>query len=151
MALTYCTDDADQAQGMYKTTHKTSTQSNSATSIPSQTEETSSKELFLKNYIIGPDGLTLECGATTDKNNDNVTSASSRNMIVHKGPDGGELLLPQLVELVLPPRSLYILRGPWRYNYNHAVLGMDQEPILIPSLPDPPMQRSSIIFRDVKK
>ncbi len=151
MALTYSTDDADQAQGMYKMTDKTSTQSNSATSIPRQTEETSSKDLYLKNYTIGPDGLSLECGATTDKNNDNVTSTFSRNMIVHKGPDGGELLLPQLVELVLPPRSLYILRGPWRYNYNHAVLGMDQVPILIPSLPDPPMQRSSIIFRDVKK
>ena len=151
MALTYSTEDADQASGMYKTTDTTtSTKSSSATRKPSQTEETSSKNLYLKSYSVGSDGLTMECGAAVDSNNDEGTSSSARNLIVHKGSDGVELLLPSLVELVLPPRSLYILRGPWRYNYNHAVLGMDQVPKLIPSLPDPATQRCSIIFRDVK-
>jgi hypothetical protein len=60
--------------------------------------------------------------------------------------------LPDRIELVLPPRSLYILDGPWRYYYNHAILGQKCSSKLLPTEQShiPVQQRTSIIFRDCK-
>ncbi|KAJ1425053.1 hypothetical protein B484DRAFT_480399 [Ochromonadaceae sp. CCMP2298] len=61
--------------------------------------------------------------------------------------------LPTCVYLRLPPRSLYLLRGPWRYSYNHSIFNAEQEAqqggFLVNS-ESPVSQRTSIIFRDSK-
>lgn len=81
-------------------------------------------------------------------------SHSSRSPLVRQPPYPGSPVIlsswPEVVELVLPPRSLYVLMGSWRYNYDHAVLGVDQQPAQVSAVPDKPSRRISIIFRDAK-
>jgi hypothetical protein len=61
--------------------------------------------------------------------------------------------LPECVYLRLPPRSLYLLRGPWRYSYNHSIFNAEQEAQqggFLETSDSPVSQRTSIIFRDSK-
>lgn len=102
---------------------------------------------FLQNYSIDATGISI---TITQNNHTDIETGAHRELVSHTEPNSTVHILPRLVELVLPPRSLYILRGPWRYNYNHAILGLAQVPHLVSPLPGPPTQRSSVIFRDVK-
>ena len=53
-----------------------------------------------------------------------------------------------VIELLLEPRSLYVLSGPLRYDFAHEVLGEGGAPVLFPP-PDSPLERRlSIILRD---
>ena len=55
--------------------------------------------------------------------------------------------LPPYYEFYVQPRSLYILQGPLRYRYAHAILGPDCMPLS--RLPVLPVEaRVSIMFRD---
>lgn len=62
--------------------------------------------------------------------------------------------MPEILEVIIRPRSFYMLSGPFRYCYSHSILGYDQKPLLIPeheSLPDVDIgRRISIMFRDEK-
>ena len=58
------------------------------------------------------------------------------------GKEGG------VIELLLEPRSLYVLTGPLRYDFAHEVLGQGGVPSLFPP-PAPPLERRlSVILRD---
>lgn len=161
MALTYSTDDPGQAQDMHsakpaasssKAVNADGASSDSAGAAGGSASSTlpgsvsGNADLCLESYSIDADGIAITTRANATCDSDNT----HRGMVSHSEPDGTVQVLPNLVELVLPPRSLYILRGPWRYNYNHAILGLTQVPHLVPPLPEPPTQRSSVMFRDVK-
>ena len=49
-------------------------------------------------------------------------------------------------EMHMPRRSLYVLTGPFRYLYTHAVLGAKDTPTI--PLPGPLERRISVVFRD---
>jgi hypothetical protein len=75
------------------------------------------------------------------------SSPSSSPTETESGSSGaGASALPQaeaggdFLEVRLPPRSLYLLEGPLRYAYGHALLGSDHDPDV--------QRRISIIFRD---
>ena len=53
-----------------------------------------------------------------------------------------------VIELLLEPRSLYVLTGPLRYEFAHEVLGEGGAPLLFPPPGPPPERRLSIILRD---
>ena len=99
----------------------------------------SSATASVSAYTIDSEGIAY---CLDDNDNDTDESAGTdRN---------NKLLMPKLVEFEVPPNSLYILMGPWRYNYNHAILGSEQRPSLISPLENTLAQRTSIIFRDAK-
>lgn len=59
--------------------------------------------------------------------------------------------LPAIVEVVLKPRTFYVLSGDFRYRYNHEILGMSSnEAILVPveMRPQSLERRISVMFRD---
>ena len=78
---------------------------------------------------------------------------------------------PKSIEMILLPRSLYILTGLTRYNYTHQIYGstkklkegeeiQEEEPLhyrykgctdLFPLMQQEPQRRLSIILRDVKQ
>jgi hypothetical protein len=103
----------------------------------------------VRSYTMGEDGLSY---VYDEDGNSTRTGDGYINQLVRQGciDRTGETDLPALVELALPPRSLYVLMGPWRYNYNHAILGMDQKPQTTAPLVEAPSKRTSIIFRDAK-
>ena len=52
-------------------------------------------------------------------------------------------------ELYLPPRSLYLLRGPLRYDYCHAILGKGDESDALPVISEEILDRRiSVMFRN---
>eukprot|EP00981_Chlorochromonas_danica_P007284 scaffold1636_cov165-Ochromonas_danica.AAC.8 len=65
--------------------------------------------------------------------------------------------LPTKVAFVLPPRSLYVMQGVWRYQYGHAVslpllpgdVVLDSTKENAEQFEDPQHRRVSIIFRNV--
>lgn len=64
-----------------------------------------------------------------------------------------EKAFPKHVTLDLPPRSIYIMRGDWRYQYSHAVIGAKNGETLPKTLSQfqytyPINRRISIIFRN---
>ena len=59
-----------------------------------------------------------------------------------EGEDG------DVIELLLQPRSLYLLTGPLRYDFAHEVLGGEAEPRLWKRTGLPYERRLSIILRD---
>lgn len=102
----------------------------------------------LQSYTVSADGLRY----TYNVERCTETPSTTPTIIpAHLLGENASLALPQRLELVLPPRSLYILQGPWRYKYNHAIYGAEQTPSLLSPLGTPIAQRSSIIFRDKKK
>ena len=54
-----------------------------------------------------------------------------------------------MIEVQLPPRSLYIMTGSFRYHYMHGIVGQGNKDYdrLFSSLPDFE-RRISIVFRD---
>ena len=120
--------------------------------------------IYGSNCSVGPHGLSFEardCAhqpiAAGKFNNrllkqPTLSISSSSSSSSSSSNDGSDMLsaLPELVEVVLPPRSLYLLSGPWRYHYAHAILGREQQPRLIDPLPSATARRSSLIFRDAK-
>lgn len=54
-------------------------------------------------------------------------------------------------ELILPRRSLYILSGPFRYNYTHEILGGKHESKLLCSNPLTMERRISLMYRDTNE
>ena len=68
---------------------------------------------------------------------------TSKNPIISRKQ---EERFPKEIQLVLPPRSVYIMKGLSRYHYSHAVLGKSSHP------PDPNVvefkRRISLIFRN---
>lgn len=77
--------------------------------------------------------LRLELDRQT---NDNSSEESNRHISL------------KFVEIYLLPRSLYILRGPMRYDFSHAVLGVKHTPKHVAQL-DSVSRRVSIMFRNV--
>jgi alkylated DNA repair protein alkB family protein 7 len=74
---------------------------------------------------------------------------SSRILCLHReGATDVEQQLHDSIELLLPPRSLYILHGPMRYEYTHSILGPDDKPRGCLAMPKCE-RRLSIMFRDV--
>ena len=61
--------------------------------------------------------------------------------------------LPTMVEIILYPRSFYILSNEFRYRYKHEILGESLKPELVPSdyRPSSLERRFSIMARDVFK
>jgi hypothetical protein len=63
--------------------------------------------------------------------------------------------MPEVVEVILEPRCFYVIAGPFRYSYSHAILGPDQAPQLIPEAAriagDEISRRISVMFRDEKQ
>jgi alkylated DNA repair protein alkB homolog 7 len=57
-----------------------------------------------------------------------------------------EELLPQVIEFVAAPRSLYVLSGVCRYRYSHAVLAVNSTELLTAEFPVE--RRMSLITRD---
>ena len=118
--------------------------------------------IYGSNCSVGPYGLSFEA---RDCAHQPIAAGKFRNRLLKQptlsissssssssSNDGFDMLaaLPELVEVVLPPRSLYLLSGPWRYHYAHAILGREQQPRLIAPLPSATARRSSLIFRDAK-
>lgn len=63
---------------------------------------------------------------------------------------------PTKLTVILPPRSLYIMQGVWRYQYGHAVSLPLVDGRMLASTPDnaklftePTQRRVSIIFRNI--
>lgn len=148
MALSYSPESAVRAEssdaqdGM---SNKNANITNNSTESANQTMIVGKQHL--RSYVVDSTGIAItlsESGPTEGAQANHLT------FVQHTEPDGSVSQLPRLIELVLPPRSLYILRGPWRYHYDHAILGVDQSPKIIAPLADLPTQRTSIIFRDIK-
>ena len=52
-------------------------------------------------------------------------------------------------ELYLPPRSLYMLRGPLRYHYCHSILGKGHDSRAVQAIPEEQLDRRiSVMFRN---
>lgn len=104
-------------------------------------------------YSVDENGLTYTYteGKSINQNQGQDGASYVNHLLRQSGvPDQVEATLPGLIEVVLPPRSLYVLMGPWRYNYNHAILGTGHAPRTISPLSEAPAKRTSIIFRDAK-
>ncbi len=114
--------------------------------------------IYGSNCSVGPHGLSFEardCAhlpIAAGKFSNRLLKQPTLSISSSSSNDGFDMLaaLPELVEVVLPPRSLYLLSGPWRYHYAHAILGREQQPRLIAPLPSATARRSSLIFRDAK-
>ena len=108
-----------------------------------------SMSLHAANYKVDDQGLSFEEISCCEG-----SSCSGGSPLVHQAPYPGQERederLPALIELPVPPRSLYLLMGAWRFNYNHSILGVNQQPVLVSPLSEPISRRTSIIFRDVK-
>jgi hypothetical protein len=61
-------------------------------------------------------------------------------------PDG-TTVRDEVIECVIPPRSMYIISGPLRYQYTHEILGKEDVTKLFPKLPTI-SRRLSLILRD---
>jgi alkylated DNA repair protein alkB family protein 7 len=61
--------------------------------------------------------------------------------------------LPTVVEVILNPRSFYVLAKEFRYRYKHEILGESLRPQLVPSdsCPVSLERRFSIMARDALK
>ena len=55
--------------------------------------------------------------------------------------------LNDVYEFYVHPQSLYILQGPLRYNYTHAILGNQCIPKYLKAI-NPVQRRMSLMFRD---
>lgn len=143
MELTYSTEDSCDM-------HSSSAMQGTGTikTAPNKYAPVNGSAGQLHNYSVSPDGL--EFTYASERSADAPETAPT---IVPTHLLGAYQLfpLPQRLEIVVPPRSLYILQGAWRYKYNHAIFGAEQAPSLVPPLTTPIAQRASIIFRDKKK
>jgi hypothetical protein len=100
-------------------------------------------------YTVDADGFTFQYANSVGTDTSKFENRLVRRVVAD--PAAAESsYLPELVEFAVPPRSLYILQGPWRYHYSHAILGRGQVPKLVSALSEEPSRRTSIIFRDVK-
>lgn len=74
---------------------------------------------------------------------------STRILRLSPAPETFELpnQYTKTLEFRLSPRSLYLLTGPLRYNYNHEVLGNELPPRLLPPVEN--TRRLSLMFRDM--
>ncbi len=57
--------------------------------------------------------------------------------------------LPEVVEVLIEPRTFYVLSGIFRYRYAHEILGKYKQPMLTEQLYDLD-RRISVMLRDVK-
>jgi len=71
-----------------------------------------------------------------------------RMLLVPETPAKGLIDCPSF-SLTIPPRSLYFIRGPLRYNYTHAILGRKGMESTTGLIQESVHKRISIIFRDV--
>ena len=69
-------------------------------------------------------------------------SGSGGAALIRMSPSSSSAESGDAVDLHLPRLSLYILTGPFRYLFTHAVLGAKD------GAPTPPERRVSVVFRD---
>lgn len=76
-----------------------------------------------------------------------VSLVSTRTMVLK--PD--QIDSTETIDVELEPRSLYILRNKYRYEYTHAIIGRDSGPLYSNYQIDKFFDRRiSIIFRNKK-
>lgn len=96
------------------------------------------KDIFLKSKL--PNIATLEQLLQED------TATYSVGKFERILPDG-TAVQDEVIECVIPPRSMYIISGPLRYQYTHEILGKEDATKLFPKLPTIG-RRLSLILRD---